>query len=340
MEKTKNMLNVLFAGTPSFVIPSINLIAIKFNLVGVLTAPSTRRGRKMEVQNSDVFNAYEELKNTDKLAQNIPIFTPKKLDDELMSAIKELQPDLLVCFAYGKIFTKQFMSLFKKGGINIHPSLLPKWRGPAPIPFAMWNGEFETGISIQTIKEALDSGDILLQEKFKIEKDEIATEVLENKVSKQAVVMLEKVLDNFDEYLVNAKLQNEKEATYSRLLNKTDGLIDWSNSAEKIERQIHAFATWPGTYTFCNGKKLNIINAHVHNEKDNLKYEAGKILGKNEGILVATGDGVLVIDELQWETKKKLKWKDFLNGSPNFLSSTLGNMSYFMEMDDGSKQKN
>ena len=322
MERKNNSPRVLFAGTPSFTVPTLRLLASEFELVAVLTSPSTRRGRKMEVQNSEVFDACINLMSEGILPKDFLIFTPQKLDDEFMVSIEKLKPDILVCFAYGKIFKKQFMSLFKKGGINIHPSLLPKWRGPAPIPFAIWNGDYETGISIQTIKEALDSGDILLQERFKIEEKDTTSSVLENKVSKQATVMLEKVLNEFDEYLLNAMPQDEKEATYSRLLKKSDGLIDWSLSAERIERQIRGFSTWPGTYTFCNGKKLNIIDAHVHSEK-NCEKAIGKVLGKDNGILICTGEGILAIDELQWETKKKLKWKDFLNGSPNFLTFTL-----------------
>ncbi|MGP1415476.1 MAG: methionyl-tRNA formyltransferase [Treponema sp.] len=325
MERKNNTPSIFFAGTPSFTIPSLRFLATNFNLVGVLTSPSTRKGRKMEVCNSEVFDACLSLIAENKLNEDFPIFTPKKLDDELMISIEKLKPELLVCFAYGKIFTNQFMQLFPKGGINVHPSLLPKWRGPAPIPFAIWNGDLETGISIQTIKEALDSGDILLQEEFKLEKTDTTSLVLENKVSKQVCEMLEKVLNNFDEYLSNAKVQDEKKATYSRLLKKTDGLIDWSKGAEQIERQIRSFCTWPSTYTFCNGKKLNIIQAHVYNGKVQEKT-LGKVLGKDNGILVCTGDGILAIDELQWETKKKLKWKDFLNGSPNFLTFTLGHI--------------
>ena len=324
MERKNNTLRLLFAGTPSFTIPTLRLLATRFNLVGALTSPSTRRGRKMEVQDSEVFDACHSLMNEGFLPQDFPIFTPKKLDDELMASIENLNPDLLVCFAYGKIFTKQFMTLFKKGGINIHPSLLPKWRGPAPIPFAIWYGDDETGVSIQTIKEALDTGDILLQEVFKIESWDTTSSLLDDKVSKQVVVMLEKVLSEFDEYLSNAMPQDEKIASYSRLLKKTDGLINWADSAEQIERQIRGFSAWPGTYTFCNGKKLNIISSHVYEK--NQEGTVGKVLGKDEGILICTGNGVLAIDELQWETKKKLKWKDFLNGSPNFLTFTFENV--------------
>lgn len=324
MERKNNTLRLLFAGSPSFTIPTLKLLATEFNLIGVLTAPSTRRGRKMEVQNSEVFDACHNLMNEGVLPQDFPIFTPKKLDDESMAFIENLKPDLLVCFAYGKIFTKQFMRLFKKGGINIHPSLLPKWRGPAPIPFAIWHGDDETGVSIQTIKESLDTGDILLQERFKIENEDTTSLLLDGKVSKQVVVMLEKVLIDFDGYLLNAMPQDEKIASYSRLLKKTDGLINWADSAEKIERQIRGFSAWPGTYTFCNGKKLNIISSHVYGKTQ--EGVAGKVLGKDGGILICTGDGILAIDELQWETKKKLKWKDFLNGSPNFLTFTFENI--------------
>lgn len=185
----------------------------------------------------------------------------------------------------------------------------------------------------------MDSGNILAQSKFKIERGETAGGVLSGKVAILSATLLGEVLDNFETALKAAKKQDEREATYSHLLKKDDGLINWKKSAMEIERQVCAFTPWPGTYTFCNNKKLNIIKAHAYSpemdercinnyieenaKKDEMPF--GKVIGKDTkmGILVYTGNGLLCITELQWETKKALFWKDFLNGTRFFIGSTL-----------------
>lgn len=318
------MLNIVFAGTPSFALPTLDLLINEFNLVCVLTSPAKKQGRKMLLKNSDVFSHIENLKHEGKLRDDFPVFATEKLEDDLIKQIEQLKPDLLVCFAYGKIFSPQFMSIFSKGGINIHPSLLPKWRGASPIPSAMYAGEFNTGISLQTIKPKMDSGDLLIQEKITIERGMTADSVLSVQVAEKSPLLLKEVLENLQEKLNNAIPQNEAEATYSHLLKKNDGIIDWKRKAIEIEWQINAFSSWPGTYTFCNGKKLNIIEAYALDEKIECETNpAGLVFGKNEGILVATGEGILCIKKLQWETKKVLYWKDFLNGAPSFIGSYL-----------------
>lgn len=324
------MLKIVFAGTPIFTLPVLDLLAKEFSLVGILTAPPRRQGRKMKVYFSDVFVYSDLLKKNNVVPLDLPVFTAEKIDDELVSSLAKLKPDLLVCFAYGRIFPKKLMDVFTFGGINLHPSLLPRWRGPSPIPFAILSGEKETGVSIQTIKEKLDSGNILIQERFEICPGETTETVLSAKVAPLSARLLSKVLLRFDEYAKNAKAQQEEEATYSRLLTKEDGYIDWKKRAIEIERQILAFTPWPRTYTFCDGKKLNIVDAvAIKDTCDNFceqkEAECGSVLGsKNDlGILVRTGDGLLCVRELQWQTKKVLKWKDFLNGTPGFVGSLL-----------------
>ena len=323
------MLRIVFAGTPIFTLPLLDLLAREFSLVGVLTSPPKRQGRRMEMKDSDVFVCTELLKKHGVISPDIPIFAVEEIDDKLISSIAELKPDLLVCFAYGKLFPKKMLDVFTLGGINVHPSLLPKWRGPSPIPFAIYSGDKESGVSIQTIKEKMDSGDILIQEKFRIEAGDTTEIILSSKVAALSAQMVAKVLLNFDDYIKNAKVQNEENASYSRLLKKEDGLIDWKKTAIEIERQILAFTPWPGTYTFCDGKKLNIIDAVAMNDDNSIENQANASSGlviakKNDiGILVKTGKGILCIRQLQWQTKKILNWKDFLNGAPDFIGSIL-----------------
>lgn len=325
------MLNIVFAGTPDFTIPTLDFLVNNHSLIAIITAPPRKQGRKMEVKNSPIFNYAMLLKKEEKISENFPIFAPEKLDDDFVFSLSNLKPDLLISFAYGKIFSKEFIAIFKKGGINIHPSLLPKLRGPSPVSSSILKGEAESGVSIQTIREKVDSGEILLQEPFRIEKGETTNMVLSGKVANMSVSLLKKVLDDFDSYLKHAKVQNESDATYCHLLKKSDGLIDWSKEAKEIECQVNAFSSWPCTYTFCNGKKLNIIEVHVYNGKKEIELKGtfGAVLGKDlkEGILVETGKGILCITKLQWETKKVLMWKDFLNGSSYILSSIFKNVS-------------
>ena len=325
-------MKIVFAGTPIFTLPVLELIAKEFSLVGVLTAPSKRQGRKMEMKASDVFVYIELLKKNNVLPHDLPIFTPKEIDDELILSLASCHADLLVCFAYGKIFPKKMLDVFRFGGINIHPSLLPRWRGPAPIPFAIYSGDTVAGISIQRIAEKMDTGNIVAQKRFKIDREDTTESVLSSKVTSLSVELLSQVLINIDECIKNAQTQKEEEATYSRLLKKEDGHINWERSAIDIERQILAFTPWPGSHTFCNGKQLNIISAvALDDAKQTTQYDkeedfpCGSVTGKknNEGILVKTGSGLLCIRELQWQTKKVLQWKDFLNGTPSFIGSVL-----------------
>lgn len=147
------MFRILFAGTPSFTLPTLELLAKHHLLVGILTSSSKKQGRKMIFKDSDVFTFAKLLKRNGILKEDIPILTPEVIDDSIIENIRCLKPELLVCFAYGKLFSLQFLSIFKRGTLNIHPSLLPKWRGPSPVPCSIYAGENESGISIQTIEK-------------------------------------------------------------------------------------------------------------------------------------------------------------------------------------------
>ncbi len=332
-------MRILFAGTPDCAVPALKTLAKEFTLCGVLSNPPAPVGRSKKLQDSQVVSAVKELKAEGVLDENLPILTPHKLDDDFREEVKKLQADLLVCFAYGKIFGRKTMSLFPLGGINIHPSLLPQWRGATPVPYAIMSGATETGITIQTIAEKMDAGDILLQKKLEIS-DKDTTESLLNFCSNECCEILREVLNDFDAKAKTAKKQDDEKATYSSIIKKEDGLIDWSQSAEEIDRKLKAFTPWPGCFTYKNGEKINIIEASPYksespceqvngDEPESLhaNEDCGKILGKDKkhGILVQTGCGVLAISILQKQAKKKLFWKDFLNGSPDFLQGSFSN---------------
>lgn len=317
-------MRILFAGTPSCSIPALKMLSQNFELCAVLTNPPAPVGRSKKLIPSDVELATRELIEKGILSNNFPIFTPHKLDAQFRNELSKLNLDLLVCFAYGKIFGPKTMAQFKMGGINIHPSLLPRWRGATPIPAAILAGDEFTGITIQTLVAKADAGNILISEKIKI-KDTDTSESLLERCASICCPLLNSILSNFENAYKNAKPQNENEATYSSILKKEDGLIDWTCSAKNIEQRIRAFSPWPGCFSFIDGEKINIVQATVYKKQIQVSPQAGMIIGSDKecGILVQTGDGVLAITVLQKQGKNKLFWKDFLNGNKTFLEKTF-----------------
>lgn len=320
-------MRILFAGTPECAVPALRLLASRFNVCGILTNPPAPYGRTKKLKKSEIAEATETLKAENILPKEVPVFTPLKLDSEFRNEIIKLKPDILVCFAYGKIFGPKMMSIFPLGGLNIHPSLLPRWRGCAPIPSAICAGDRFTGVTIQTIAQKTDSGNIVAQSKIPIEKTD-TTETMLKKCSELCCGMLSDVLINFNERIKNSVAQNENEASYSVQLKKEDGKIDWTKTADEIDCKIRAFTPWPGCFTYMNGEKINIIQAEplsAANTENFLNRKCGSIAGvdRDAGILVVTGNGILAISILQKQTKNKLFWKDFLNGSPNFINGSF-----------------
>jgi methionyl-tRNA formyltransferase len=255
---------------------------------------------------------------------SFPILKPLKLDSAIREQVKELKPDLLVSFAYGRFFGPKFMALFPLGGINVHASLLPKYRGPAPIQAAILNRDSVTGISIQKLSQEMDGGDILASEQLQLTGEETAgslSEIMAEKAARMLPGVLKKIADGD----TSAAVQDADKVSYCSLISAQDALIDWKMSAEKIEARVRAFDPWPLCRTFHNGRDLLILKASVY-KGNNSGDEPGLILGidKQDGILVQTGEGILALRELQYQAKKALFWRDFLNGARDFLGSVLG----------------
>ncbi len=318
-------MRILYAGSPNIsAVPLEYLLKEgKHEVVAVLTNPPSMQGRSKELVPTPVaLTAMEENKKRSASAQ-IPILTPQKLDAPVRNYIQALGCDILVCFAYGKIFGPKFLALFPKGGINLHPSLLPKYRGCAPVPAAIINRDAETGITVQGLAQKMDCGDIFLQEKIPLEERETAKTLLD-KVSSMGGFMISSVLTQIEEGKENPIKQQEDKACYCTLLCKSDGCIDWEQSALDIDARIRAFTPWPGAYTLVQGRVLKIHNAFVY-EKETIPEASGVSNGtvlavdKAKGILVKTGKGILVLTDLQWQSKKVMHWKDFLNGTENFI---------------------
>jgi len=330
------MLRIIFAGSPAIAVPSLNTLAEmelagkEVALVGILTNPDTTRGRNRgDAEPTDISAAASALDAIRKEKGLTPItqIKPEKLDALVRQEVAALAPDILVSFAYGRIFGPRFLALFPKGGINIHPSLLPKYRGASPIPAAILSIEKETGICIQKLALEMDSGDILAEERFPLSGRE-TTSSLSNDVSERAADLLRHLLENFDPVTQRGRPQ-EGEVVYCRELKKEDGLIDWSKSAVQIEAQIRAYTPWPLSFTFRGTDKLFILDAlplDRYNEAVIPPAIPGTVLGAgSNGILIQTGDGILAVSRLQWQAKKALTWQAFFNGARGFIGTTLSN---------------
>ncbi|MEM5947403.1 methionyl-tRNA formyltransferase [Spirochaetia bacterium 38H-sp] len=309
-------MRVLFAGTPSFALPSLEKLASCFDVVGVLTNPDAPAGRGRQLKPSPVKQKALEL--------GLRVLTPFRLDADARTEVSALKPDVLAVVAYGKIFGPKFLSLFPMGGVNVHPSLLPLYRGPAPIPFAILNRDSETGITVQKLALKMDSGDIILQEKRKLDFTETTAELTEW-ASFRGAELLADALRLMEDGKAKSVAQDESKATYCRLLSKEDGLIDWNESSLMIDAMVRAFIPWPRAYTFLDKEELQILEARPLPEEDT-DYEPGTIVGmdRKQGILVQTGKGLLSLLKLQRRAKKPLVYKDFINGMPDLTGKKLG----------------
>lgn len=309
-------MRVLFAGTPEIAVSSLRQLASRNFVAGVLTNPDKPKGRGKKLAPSPVKAAALEL--------GIPVFTPDKLDQEFREEVKKENFDLLVVFAYGKIFRKEFLDLFPLGGINLHPSKLPKYRGPSPLNAAILAGEKDLSISVQTLSLEMDAGDILLQEDHPLRGTETALDLM-NLTSELAPEALERVVENFTELKEKAVPQNPEEATYCGMIQKAQGIIDWSDRAVNIHRKIRAYYPWPKAFTYLKDAILYILEAQIV-EGSTGDIIPGKVVGvdKNKGILIQTGDGLLAVSHLQLQSKKALDYKSFLNGVSHMISAVLG----------------
>jgi methionyl-tRNA formyltransferase len=193
------------------------------------------------------------------------VLQPVRLDEDARAAVRHLGAEMLVAFAYGKIFGPKFMGLFPEGGLNVHPSLLPKYRGPAPIPAVILAGESETGITVQYISQEMDAGAIVAQEHIALTGTE-TTETLTALVADKAGELLLEALSRIEEGTAEPVPQTEEEATYCKLIHKEDGEIDWGLPVERIERMVRAYVPWPGAYTYYGDQKLTIWEAAVYAE--------------------------------------------------------------------------
>lgn len=309
-------MNILFAGSSTFSIPILESLIAHKQVSAVLTTPDRPAGRGMKITSTPV----KQLATT----HNIPILQPERLRGEFISKLRAMNFDVLICAAYGKIFGPTFLSLFNRGTVNVHPSLLPRFRGAAPIPAAILAGDKCTGVSLQKIAVQMDCGDILLQSEYELQTDD-QTALLIKRLSQQSVELVQQLLSDFDVIYKKAKVQDENTAVYCMKIESSFGIVQWWESAQQIERMTRALsAPYSGVKIPYGNGVLKVWEAKVYSQNE-IKAEVGAVLGVDEehGILIQCKRGILGVLVLQLPSKKKLFWKDFIQGNKNFLSTKL-----------------
>lgn len=309
-------LNIIFAGTPDFAAQHLQAILnSQHNVIAVYTQPDKPAGRGKKLQASPVKQLAEQ--------NNIPVYQPKSLrKEEAQFELKVLNADVMVVVAYGLILPKAVLDAPRLGCLNVHGSILPRWRGAAPIQRSIWAGDAQTGVTIMQMDEGLDTGDML----HKVYCDILPTETstsLYNKLAELAPSALIDVLDNLENGKFIAEKQDDSQSNYAEKLSKEEAQLDWSLSAMQLERNIRAFNPWPIAYFSTedkdgNTQTLKVYQAEVFPHQDK---PAGTILSADKnGIQIATVDGVLNLLQLQPAGKKPMSAQDLLNGRAEWFT--------------------
>ena len=302
-------MKVIYMGTPDFAVPCLERLVKeeKYDVVCVVTQPDKPRGRKQEMTPSEV--------KVCALEHGIEVYQPQTLrTQEAYEYLSKFEPDYIIVAAYGKILPKNILDLPKFACINVHGSLLPKYRGAAPIQRSVLAGDAVTGITTMLMGEGLDTGDMLLKSEYKIDINATSGEVFDA-LALSAPDLLMETIEKFTKGEIIPEKQNEEDATHAAMLSKEEAVIDWNKTALEIHNTVRGMAPWPVAYTGYKGKKLKIFTSYLTDEKTSLS--AGKLKEDKNKIFVACGDGKLLeIASLQLEGGKRLEAKQFLAGHP------------------------
>lgn len=305
-------------GTPEFAVPSLKfLIDSSHEVVGVVTQPDRPKGRNRKMAASPVKIIAQEA--------GIPIYHPEKINNiKMVNELRKLNPDVIIVVAYGQILSKDILSIPKNGCINVHASLLPKYRGAAPIQWAIIKGETETGITTMLMDEGMDTGDILVQTKVEISANDTAG-TLHDKLAEVGAQTLKHTLELMGLKKLKRIPQDHSLASYAPMLRKEDGLINWDKNVMDINNLIRGTNPWPGAYTFIRGMQLKIHESKIFNQTAVDKIP-GQVVGfeKGKGILVACKKGILLIKKVQPPGKQEMSAWAYVLGHPIEIGSVLG----------------
>jgi len=314
---TKKKLKIVFLGTPKFSdIVLKELIENDFKPSLIITSADKPVGRKQIIIPSPIKETAEKY--------GISISQPQKIAT-VESQTKKLKPDLIIAAAYGAIVPKEILNIPKYSCLNLHPSLLPKYRGPSPIQATILNGDQKTGVTVIKMTEELDQGPILASLNFIIGNIKMNHQELEDELARLGAKLLINTIPKWTQGKIEPTKQIETKATYTELIKKEDGKINWASPAIEIERKIRAFDPWPGTFCQANGKYLKILKSFVLKETENGPFGSpGKVyLAPDDRIAIQCKPDYLIVEELQFEGKTKMRIEDFLKGNIDFIGTIL-----------------
>lgn len=296
-------MRVVFMGTPDFSVPALERIASEHEVVAVVTQKDKPKGRGQSV-------SYTPVKES-ALKLNIPVLQPDKVKEgSFVEELRTLNPDVIVVIAFGQILSKEILDMPKYGCVNVHASLLPKYRGAAPIQWAVIDGEEKSGVCTMKMDEGLDTGDIIDVEEVELDSKETGGSLFDKLATLGGELIL-KTLQNLEFGNAQFVKQDDSKSTYAKKMTKDLGHIDFTKDAESIERLIRGLNPWPSAFTYLDGKVMKIWDADVVDESG----EPGTVTSEDkDSFVIATGDKALKVNELQLEGKKRIKASDFLNG--------------------------
>lgn len=302
-------MNIIFAGTATFALPSLQaLIASTHHVTTVLTQPDRPAGRGQQLKASVIKEC--------AIENNIPVQQPERLNDESITALLK-KADVMVVVAYGLLIPKRLLALPTHGCINVHPSLLPRWRGAAPIQHTLLNGDTETGVSIIQMNERMDAGDILKQNHYNIRPTQTSAE-LHDILAQSGAELLLQTLTDIDNEQAAPQPQSESQVTLAGKFSKADAHIDWQQDATQINNQIRAYNSWPVAFTNYQDKPLRIWTAEPI--MNNVSEKPGTLVqASKQGLDIACGDGMLRVLSVQQAGGKRITAQDFINAQGDAL---------------------
>ena len=312
---TTQDLRIVFLGTPLFSVPTLErLIERDYQIVAVYTQPDRPAGRSGQPAPTPVKRV--------ALEHGLPVYQPRSLRrPEAQEELRAHAPDMLVLAAYGLILPQPVLDIPRYGGLNVHPSLLPRHRGPAPIVGALLAGDTETGVTIMLMDAGMDTGPLLTQRRFPINEHD-TTASLTGKLAEFGADLLVDTIEPWTQGSLTPQLQDETLASTTRLLSKEDGRINWQEPAEIVARKVRAYQPWPGTSTTWKGQQLTILSA---SHAPGPSGTPGLVVQRAGAIVVETGQGLLELRTVQLQGKRALPIEEFARGAQGFIGSRLGN---------------
>ncbi|MCB9421642.1 MAG: methionyl-tRNA formyltransferase [Ardenticatenaceae bacterium] len=308
------MTRIVFMGTPDFAVPVLQKLIATQEIVGVVTQPDRPAGRGKQMQPPPV-------KET-AVAANIPVYQPKSLrSEEAAAPLRQWQPDMIIVAAFGQILRPHVLDLPPLGCLNVHASLLPRWRGASPIQHAIMAGDAQTGVTLMQMDVGLDTGAMYVQQAIPIHPDETAAS-LHDRLAELGASMLDEYLDDIVNGRITATAQDDSLSTYAPMISKADGQLDWHKTSAELDRHIRAMTPWPGAFTYWEGQLLKVLAAEpVYGRLPS--GVPGEVVRVGDTAVVLTQDGGLALNQIQLAGKRAMSSSEFLRGRPDFINSKL-----------------